>query len=309
MEKLRHLRQEGRLEEALATVDQLLKQKEEPRLCLERADLLGRLRRFGEAIEQLESLTPTQRGDFGQALYAGLLERQGRLAESESIFEELALRPQLPPVTARRVLKYLEDRDPRRALLWARRQQGPEAFRQQAQVLLKAKKTEEALQLLSQAVEDFPEQPGLMNDFVRLRLKGLPPKTVAEELKTLLSLEAHQQNPGLRDQYIQALRDLKEWQQALEEVQESLRLGGNPHYLRALSAYILRDQGEIKKALDLMEELMNENPADHHVVGAYCKTCREHGEGERARAFIATEASRDRSKARWWGALRKAFGK
>ena len=63
--------------------------------------------------------------------------------------------------------------------------------------------------------------------------------------------------------------------------------------------------GQLDEALDLMEELLLENPADLFVLGAYCKACRDHDRSARAGAFVAEEAKKDPNKRRWWGTLRK----
>lgn len=307
MDRIVELRRQGRLEEALAELDFLLLGQTGPALTLERAHLLGRLKRQAEAVSLLEGLAPRDRGDYGEAMLAGLLEQLGRAEESESLFEHLAAKPRLAPSVVRRVGQYLQARDPERAALWAQRHQSPEAASQQAQSLVKSGHVPEALEVLQRACDRYPGHHGLVCEWALLSLADQPPEVVGEQLETLLSLQEHRDNLKLRERLVQALRETRQWEKAHQEVLECLRQGGNRHYLRALLAYILRDMGRIDEALDLMQELLLEDPADNHVAGAYFKTCREHDRKERASAFVATQAAKDPRKRRWWGAFKKAF--
>lgn len=300
MERVAELRRQGKLQEAL----ELLESLPQPH-SLERATLLARLNRPQEALQALQPLHDLS--DYGLALKAGLLEHTGHQAHSESIFEELAARPQLGPAAWQRVMKYLQQRDPERAARWAERTPRPQAeqLQSQAQALLKAKSDQAALEVLERAHEHFPAHPGILRDLVMLRLKGEKPEVVVEELDTLLSLHEHAHNTVLRERLVQALRELKDFERARLELLQCLRESGNQHYLRANLAYVLRDMGQLEEALDLMEELLRENPADLFVLGAYCKTCRDHDQIPRAGAFVAEEARQDPSKRRWWGTFRK----
>jgi predicted Zn-dependent protease len=309
MDFVTDLRRQGRYQEALQEAERLLEHSASPRLALERANLLARLGRPQEALLQLETLPPAQLGDYGLALKAGLLEHTGALEESQSLFEDLAQRPHLSPVAWRRVMQYLQKQDPERAAHWAQRHsgEGAEGLQLQAQGLIKAGQTEAALELLQRSLESFPAHPGLMRDFVMLRLHDESPEVVVEELDTLLSMQEHTRNVALRERLVQALRETQQWERARQELLECLRWGGNQHYLRANLAYVLRDMGSLEEALDLMEELLLENPADVHVLGAYFKACREHGAKERAGAFVAEQARQDPRKRRWWGTFKKVF--
>lgn len=300
MERIAELRRQGKLQEALDCLEQMARPQP-----LERATLLARLNRPQEALHSLEQLH--QLNDYALALKAGLLEHLGHKAESEALFEELALRPQLGPAAWQRVMKYLQQRDPARAAHWAERTPRPNAdqLQRQAQALLKAKNDEAALEVLERAHEHFPAHPGLLRDLVMLRLKGEKPEVVVEELDTLLSLHEHAHNTVLRERLVQALRDLKDYERARQELLTCLRDSGNQHYLRANLAYVLRDMGQLDEALELMEELLKENPADQFVLGAYCKACRDHDMAARAAAFIGAESQKDPGKRRWWGTYRK----
>ena len=309
MEFVAELRRQGKLQEALQEADRLLAHSPHPRVALERANLLARLGQTAEAMDQLNALSARDLGDYGLALKAGLLEHSGASEESQTLFEELAQRPHLSPVAWRRVMQYLQQQDPARAAHWAERSagDGAEALRLRAQALLKAKQKEEALQILQKAVQTYPGHPGLMRDFVMLRLEGEGPEVVIEEIDTLLSMQEHKSNVALRERLVQALRETKQWERARQELLDCLHWGGNQHYLRANLAYVLRDMGSFEEAAELMEELLLENPADIHVLGAYFKACREHDVKERAGAFVAEQARLDPHKRRWWGTFKKVF--
>ena len=309
MEFVAELRSQGKLQEALREIERLQAMEPHPRLTLERANLLARLGQPGEALQQLERLNDSELGDYGLALKAGLLEHGGHKEESQAIFEELAQRPHLGAVAKRRVMQYLEHQDPARAARWAERSagEGADALQLRAHALIKAKQPEEALQLLQQAVETYPAHQGLRRDLVMLRLEGESAEVVVEELDTLLSMQEHRRNVALRERLVQALRESQQWERAREELLECLHWGGNQHYLRANLAYVLRDMGRLEEALELMEELLLENPGDIHVLGAYFKACREHDAKERAGAFVAEQARQDPRKRRWWGTFKKVF--
>lgn len=307
MDRIVDLRRRGKLEEALGELESLMLGQSSPAMVIERAHLLGRLKRQSEAVSLLEGLSSRERGDYGEAMLAGLLEQLGRQEESDRLFEDLAARPRLAPTVMRRVGQYLQSKDPERAAFWAQRHASPEAASQQAQSLLKAGQASQALEVLQKACERYPGHHGLVCEWAMLSLADQPPEVMAEQLETLLSLEEHRDNLKLRERLVQALRDTHQWEKAHQEVLECLRQGGSQHYLRALLAYILRDMGRIDEALQLMQELLLENPADNHVLGAYFKTCREHDCKERAGAFVASQAAKDQRKRRWWGAFKKAF--
>lgn len=303
MDSVAELKRLGRLQEALEQLDRV--SSSEAGWCLERAGLLARLNRPQEALSQLEQL---QRwNDYALALKAGLLEHLHQNVESEAIFEELAARPRLQPAAWKRVMKYLQARDPVRAARWAARtaQHTPEQLQAQAQAQLQADQPEAALQTLEQAHHEYPGHPGVVRDLAMLRLEGEAPEVVVEELETLLSMQDHARNVQLRERLVQALRELKDYERAHQQLLECLRLGGPSHYLRANLAYVLRDLGQVEQALSLMEELLQENPADQFVLGAYCKACRDHDMVQRATAFVAAQANRDPGKRRWWGTLKK----
>ncbi|MBS2035422.1 hypothetical protein JST97_10560 [bacterium] len=303
MDTVSELKRQGKLQEALEHLEHL--SQLEPGWVLERAGLLARLNRPEEALSQLEQLE--RWSDYALALKAGLLEHLHHPSESEAIFEELAARPQLQPAAWQRVMKYLQGRDPERATQWAARtgQHSPQQLQSQAQAQLQAGHREAALETLEQAHREYPAHPGVVRDLAMLRLEDEPPEVVAEELETLLSMQDHVRNIQLRERLVQALRDLKEYERARQQLLECLRLGGPTHYLRANLAYVLRDLGQIEEALNLMEELLLENPADQFVLGAYCKACRDHQQVERAGAFVARQANQDPRKRRWWGTFKK----
>lgn len=303
MDTVVELKRQGRLQEALDQLDRL--PPDEPGRVLERAGLLARLNRPQEALTQLEQLE--RWNDYALALKAGLLEHLHRQAESEAIFEELAARPHLQRAAWQRVMKYLQAQDPERASRWAARtgQHNAEQLQSQAQAQLRAGQPEAALETLEQAHHQFPAHPGVVRDLTMLRLEGEPPEVVVEELETLLSMHDHQHNIQLRERLVQALREMKAYEQARQQLLECLRLAGPTHYLRANLAYVLRDLGQTDEALSLMEELLLENPADQFVLGAYCKACRDHGKQERAGAFVAQQAGKDPRKRRWWGTFKK----
>jgi predicted Zn-dependent protease len=303
MERVAELRRQGRLQEALELLDE--QSRRDGAWVLERAGVLARLNQPQEALDQLEGLE--RWSDYALALKAGLLEHLGRSAESGTLFEELAGRPHLHPAAWQRVLKYLQATDAERAATWSQRtgQHNADQMMAQAQTQLQAGHKEAALELLERAHHEFPGHPGLLRDLAMLRLEDEPPEVVVEELETLLSMQDHARNVPLRERLVQALRELKQFERARQQLLECLRLGGNQHYLRANLAYVLRDLGELPQALDLMEELLLENPADLFVLGAYCKACRDHELVERAGAFVAEQAKRDPRKRRWWGTFKK----
>ena len=303
MEIVGDLKRQGKLQEALEHLEQL--PQRDSSWVLERAGLLARLQRPQEALSQLEHLQVWS--DYALALKAGLLEHLRQPAESEAIFEELAARPRLQRAAWQRVMKYLQGRDPERAAQWSARtgQHSAEQLQSQAQAQLQAGHRQAALETLQQAHEEFPAHPGLVRDLAMLRLEGEPPEVVVEELETLLSMQDHARNIQLRERLVQALRELKDYERARQQLLECLSLGGPTHYLRANLAYVLRDLGEIQEALSLMEQLLVENPADQFVLGAYCKACRDHDLVQRAGAFVAQQASQDPRKRRWWGTFKK----
>ena len=303
MELVAEPKRQGKLQEALDQLDRLPKQ--EAGWVLERAGLLARLQQPQEALRQLEDLD--RWSDYALALKAGLLEHLHQPAESEAIFEELAARPRLQRAAWQRVLKYLQAKDPERAAQWSARtgQHNAEQLQSQAQAQVKAGHRQQALATLELAHQEFPAHPGVVRDLAMLRLEGEPPEVVVEELDTLLSMRDHQTNVPLRERLVQALREQKDHQRARQELLECLRLGGPSHYLRANLAYVLRDLGQIEEALDQMEALLLENPADQFVLGAYCKTCRDHDRVQRAGAFVAEQANKDPRKRRWWGTFKK----
>ena len=303
MDTVTELKQQGKLQEALDQLERL--PRSQAGWVLERAGLLARLNRPQEALHQLQDLD--RWSDYALALKAGLLEHLNQTTESEAIFEELAARPRLQRAAWQRVMKYLQAKDPERAAQWSARtgQHNAEQLQSQAQAQIKAGHQEQALATLELAHQEFPAHPGVVRDLAMLRLEGEPPEVVVEELDTLLSMQDHRANVPLRERLVQALREQKDYARARHELLECLRLAGPSHYLRANLAYVLRDLGEIEEALERMEELLLENPADQFVLGAYFKTCRDHERVERAGAFVAQQAAKDPRKRRWWGTFKK----
>lgn len=304
---LNELRRQGRFQEALEEAERLLSAHFSPALACQRADLLARLKRPEEALQQLEALPQADLKDVALALKAGLLQHFDRQDEAEVLFEELAQRPHLEPAVQRRVVEYLQKKDPVRAVHLAQRGEGAPAALLQAETLEKEGRKEEALQVLARAVERYPAHDGLFKQWVMLRLEDQEPAVVVEQLDLLLSMDRHRHNLALRERLVQALRATGELDRARLELLKCLEQSGNQHYLRANLAYVLRDLGQIDSALDLMEQLLHEDPGDSFVLGAYFKACRDHDRKQRAASFVASSAQVDARLRRWWGTFRKVF--
>lgn len=274
---------------------------------LERADLLARLQRPKEALEELNALPEAGLAPYHLALKAGLLEHEGDADQARLLFDDLAGRPVLAPAVLRRVVRYFERVDPTRAVNLAQRGQGPEALLLEAEALSKAGDLPRATELLRQALLEYPGHPRLLTELADLQLRGLPPAEIAAELQTLLALAENQANVGLRERLVQALRSAGQLDEAREQLLECLRQSPDNHYFRANLAYVQRDLGQTAPALDLMEELLREDPNDRYVLHAYFKTCRDASLAERAAEFIRVQAGRRPELRRWWGTMKKVF--
>lgn len=273
-----------------------------PVLDVDEADTLARLNQPAAALEILER-SPGPLSEYGQALLAGLLEHAGRAEEAASRFEELAGREHLSAAVARRVLTYLEKHDPERALLLARRQGADtaEGALALARLLHKSKRTDEALQIVNAALRRFPDDAMLVREQAMLQMVGLSPADQAEELKTKLAVKANRDNIQLKERLVQASRQSGDFQEARRLLLEMLEVQPENVYFRSNLAYVLRDLGEIDKALDILEEVM---PFDtkRHAESAYFATCRDHGLKGRALAYVERAG-----QGRLWGLLKKYF--
>jgi predicted Zn-dependent protease len=307
-QSIAELKREKQYAQALQAVEKLLAAApDNPAWRLERADLLARTERPEEALRELNALPESRLSAYHLALKAGLLEHAGYSDEARVLFEELAGQPQLAPAVLRRVVRYFERVEPIRAVHLARRAAGPEALLLEAEALCKNGEFELATELLRDGLSQFPGHPRLLAQLADLQLRGLPPEEVARELHTLLSLEDNRNNLGLRERLVQALRASGELLEARQQLLECLRQSPDNHYFRANLAYVQRDLGETGPALDLMEQLLAEQPGDRYVLHAYYKTCRDAGLGERAREFTRARTEARPELRRWWGTLKKVF--
>ena len=272
------------------------------------ADILARMRRLPQALEILERRPRISLSEYGQALLAGLLKESARQEESEAIFEDLAGRPRLPDSVSRRVLKYLEGKDPERAVNFGRRHtQTAESQRALAQSLRKAGQLEEALKVLEEAAQRFPEDEWLVSEHVMARLEGLPPAEVAQELETVLVMKAHQHNAKIKERLAQAYRKTARYPEARTLLLELLEKKPGDCYLTSNLALVVRELGEVERSLDLFEEVLRQEPGSRETLNAYFSTCSKNDKKARAAAYVALRTQEDPSNRSLWGMLKKYF--
>lgn len=302
------LKRDKQYDQALEAVEALLATAPDNTAWrLERADLLARSQRPDAALSELNDLPESRLSPYHLALKAGLLEHAGQSEESRALFEELAGYPHLAPAVLRRVVRFFERVDPARAVHLAQRAGGPDALLLEAEALAKKDEPERAVEVLREGLLQYPGHPRLLAQLAELQLRGLPPSEIARELQTLLSLEDNRSNLVLRERLVQALRSAGELVEARQQLLECLRQSPDDHYFRANLAYVQRDLGETGAALDLMEQLLDEQPGDRYVLHAYFKTCRDAGLVERAREFTRTRTAARPDLRRWWGTMKKVF--
>lgn len=307
------LRKARRFEEALREVEAMEAEgAHTPDLRVDRADLLARLNRPTEALEVLEDARREfPLSTYGRALLAGLLDHAGRGDEARLLFDELAREERLDPATLARVTRHLRERgEDERALALVRRvadaAADPRGARSVADALEKAGQHDQAVEVLRRAVRAFPDDAALFEHFALLRLKGLEPDLVVEELDTLLSLPGRGRSRTLRGRLGTALRAAGDLARAREVLQECVEEDPRDPFLLGHLGYTLRDLKEYDRAAEVLERVLELNLSDAFARRAYFAACREAGQAERARQFVREQTAKDRRRGFLWNDLRSA---
>ena len=279
---------------------------EDVNLDVSEADCLARLRDPKRALAVLENrLSLQELPEYGQALLAGLLETAERHEEAAPIFDTLAGQPNLTPPVARRVLAHLEKRDLPRAVNLARRlPPNGDNLLQLAKLLIKSELPDEARSVLREGHKRFPEHQMLAREWVMTGLEGLPEEEQIEELRLMLTLAEYRSNIQIKERLIQLCRKHGRLEEARDLLLDCLRQEPRNLYLKSNLGYVHSKLGEIDKALDIFEEVMDEKITDTHVESAYFATCREHDRKQRAADYVASRAGADPRRRRLYGLLK-----
>jgi len=182
-------------------------------------------KRYDEALKWYGSISSGEQYISAQMRYAGVLLKQGRLADAR---------------------KYLQAITPRDT------QQNVQLIQAEAQLLREASAYQEAFDLLTQALEKFPDYPDLLYDHAMAAEKVNRIDVLETDLRRLISLRPDHAHAHNALGYTFADRN-ERLDEAREHIETALKLAPEDPFIMDSMGWVLYRQGEIPQALDYLK--------------------------------------------------------
>ncbi|HEY0337953.1 MAG TPA: tetratricopeptide repeat protein, partial [Burkholderiales bacterium] len=182
-------------------------------------------KRYDEALKWYGSVEPGEQYVNAQARYAGVLAKQGRLAE------------------ARKHLQQVSTEDP---------QQRVQLTQAEAQLLRDANEYQQAFDLLAQALQKMPDTPDLLYDHAMAAEKVNRPDVLERSLRKLIELRPDHAHAYNALGYTLADRN-ERLTEAHELIEKALKLAPSDAFIMDSMGWVLYRMGRRQEALDYLQ--------------------------------------------------------
>jgi len=244
-------------------------------------------------IEKARKANP--RNWFACGILGNILVKSGDLGGAEAAYEEeIALNPNAIYAYISLGSVYRKQKKLNAAL--AILKQGLEIEPENSQlhsalgdVYANLRQYERAMASYQRAIDLNPTDQYAFNRWLACQIKRDNPEDAVAQLKKVLSIPSRSQNAHLHASLAFQLKNLKRYEEAIEEFQTAVKLNPNSVYFRKHLALCYSKNSEYSKARELLEPIYKIRPKDALVAAALVKAYLNLNQHEEAQATL-TEA-------------------
>jgi tetratricopeptide (TPR) repeat protein len=189
-------------------------------------------KRFDEALKWYSSVSPGEQYINAQARYAGVLSKQGRLADAR---------------------KHLREISPRN------NQQRVQLVQAEAQLLREATAYQEAFDVLGRALAEQPDYPDLLYDYAMAAEKVNRPDVLENNLRKLIALRPDHAHAHNALGYTLADRN-ERLGEARALIEAALKLAPEDPFIMDSMGWVLYREGQVKEALGYLQRAYTMRP-------------------------------------------------
>jgi tetratricopeptide (TPR) repeat protein len=293
-EKVLMYKQEGRLTEAIIELDKLLESKSDNVFALSHLAHIYILQNKPEEsvrlIDRALKLDPSNA--FANKIKGDILFIEGNMNESATIFEGLInLKPDDTYAYSKLGVIYRKQGRLEDALSVLKRgieiaPDDPSLHRALGDVHSQSGNDEEAVVEYQKAVEIDPEDEYAFKGIVSSKSKEKDINTAISQLQKVLKIPSHSQNPHLHALLGTYLKQQKQYDTALLEFREALKLNPNSIYFQTQLAFCYSKLEQYQRVIELLEPINRIRSRDPLIVQALAKAYSSIGRFEDARRIL-----------------------
>ena len=300
------LKKEGRLSEAIVEFEKALELRPSDSFALSNLANIHFIQNDMEQalyfVEKARKASP--KNWFACGVLGDILAKSGDLSGAEAAYEEeLALNPRAIYAYINLGMVYRKQRklDAALATLKQGLEIAPENYRLHlalGDVYTKQGECEQAMNSYQRAIDLNPANQYAFNRWLACQIKRDNPEDAATQLKKVLSIPSRSQNAHLHALLGFQLKNLKRYEEAIDEFQIAVKLNPNSVYFRKHLALCHSKNGEYARACELLEPIYKIRSKDALVVAALVKAYLNLHQHEKAQTAL-TEALQHQPRNRY----------
>jgi tetratricopeptide (TPR) repeat protein len=278
-EKVLMYKQEGRLTEAITELDKSLESKPDDVFAISHLAhtylLQNKLEESARLIDRALKLDPSNA--FANKIKGDIFFIEGNMNESATIFEGLInLKPDDTYAYSKLGIIYRKQGRLEDALSILKRgieiaPDDPSLHRALGDVHSQSGNDEEAVIEYQKAVEIDPEDEYAFRGIVSSKSKEKDINIAISQLQKVLKIPSHSQNPHLHALLGTYLKQQKQYETALSEFREALKLNPNSIYFQTQLAFCYSKLEQYQRVIELLEPVNRIRSRDPLIVQALAK--------------------------------------
>ena len=300
------LKKEGRLSEAIVEFEKALASRPNDSFALSNLANIHFIQNNMEQalyfVEKARKANP--KNWFACGVLGDILARSGDLNGAAAAYEEeLALNPKAIYAYINLGMVYRKQKKLHAALTILK--QGLECAPENPQLHLKLgdvytslRQYEPAMAAYQRAIDLNPADQYAFNRWLACQIKRDNPEDAVAQLKKVLSIPSRSHNAHLHTLLGFQLKNLKRYEEAIDEFQTAVKLNPNSVYFRKHLALCYSKNGEYAKAHVLLEPIYKIRPKDALVAAALVKAYLNLNQHEKAQTTL-TEALQHQPRNRY----------
>jgi tetratricopeptide (TPR) repeat protein len=278
-DKALNYKQEGRYAEAISEFEKVLESQPNDDFALSHLAHIylqqGRLEESSRLIDMALKVNPSN--PFANTVKGEILFTEGNMVESAMIFEGLInLKPDDVYAYNKLGIIYRKQGKINEAMSILKRgleisTDNPSLHHALGDVYSQLGNDEEAIAEYQKAIDIDPEDEYAFRGLVSRKSRDKDAKMAISQLQKVLKIPSHSQNPHLHALLASYLRREKQYEAAVTELREALRINPGSIYFQTQLAFCYSKLEQYDKVIELLEPINRIRPQDSLIVRAMAK--------------------------------------
>lgn len=287
-------KQEGRLSEAISEFDRVLESRPDDDFALSHLSHIyfqqGRLEEANRLIDRALKISPSN--PFANTIKGDILFTEGNMAESATLFEGVInLKPDDAYAYNKLGIIYRKRGKNDQAMSILKRgleinPDNPSLHHALGDVYSQLGNDEEAIAEYQKATDIDPEDEYAFRGIVSRKSKDKDTKSAISQLQKVLKIPSHSQNPHLHALLASYLKREGQYESALAELREALRIKPDSIYFQIQLAFCYSKLNQYDKVIEILEPINRIRPQDPLIIQAIAKAYANTDRLEEARKLL-----------------------